>query len=189
MIKFKKDFIRKSKKGKKTLMDVVIYCIKYYIQNTTLPDKIFNGEYPDAEKFQFVVKVFEDILPRNKRMERYHDDLFNHLLEHNIKDDEVLHWYIKEYLDFYIPREATCKIHNPLYHKFDYPHCAPFDYISDMFFQRCRNSIAFANRTGGKTRNVAILNHLDMAFKADCEVASAGAIKDQATKVYRYFLE
>ena len=56
-----------------------------------------------------------------------------------------------------------------------------------MFFYCVRNSIAFANRTGGKTNNVAILNHLDMAFKDDCEIASAGSTLDQADRVYRYF--
>lgn len=34
---------------------------------------------------------------------------------------------------------------------------------------------------------VAILNHLDMFFKPGCEVASAGAVLDQANKCYKYF--
>jgi hypothetical protein len=37
------------------------------------------------------------------------------------------------------------------------------------------------------TINTAILNFLDMLFKHPCEVASAGAVLDQANKCYRYF--
>lgn len=37
------------------------------------------------------------------------------------------------------------------------------------------------------TYSVAILNHLDAFFKHGCEVASAGAVLDQAAKCYRYF--
>lgn len=37
------------------------------------------------------------------------------------------------------------------------------------------------------TFGVAILNHLDMTFKPGCEIASAGAVLDQANKCYRYF--
>jgi len=39
------------------------------------------------------------------------------------------------------------------------------------------------------TYAVALLNHLDMVFKPGCEICSAGAIKDQAEKCYRYFRE
>jgi hypothetical protein len=66
-------------------------------------------------------------------------------------------------------------------------HRAPFDFVADLFYERVKNAIAFANRTGGKTLSVAILNLLDMLFKPECEVASAGAVLDQANKCYRYF--
>lgn len=104
-----------------------------------------------------------------------------------IWDEEVLHWYVREFLGYRIPRTPVCALHNPDREKFDFPHCAPFDFVRDMFYERVRDAIVFANRTGGKTTNVAVLNHLDMAFKRECEVASAGAVLDQASKVYRYF--
>lgn len=66
-------------------------------------------------------------------------------------------------------------------------HTAPFFFVADLFFERVKNAIGFANRNGGKTLNVAILNHLDSTFKKACEVASAGAVLDQANKCYRYF--
>lgn len=68
-------------------------------------------------------------------------------------------------------------------------HKAPFQFVSDLFYERVKNALAFANRNGGKTWDVAILNHLDMVLKGECEVASAGATLDQANKCYRYFQE
>lgn len=66
-------------------------------------------------------------------------------------------------------------------------HRAPFHFIADLFYERIKNALGFANRTGGKTYAVAVLNHLDMTFKPGCEIASAGAVLDQASKCYRYF--
>lgn len=66
-------------------------------------------------------------------------------------------------------------------------HRAPFDFLADLFYERVKNALAFANRTGGKTFATALLNHIDMLFKRQCEVASAGATLDQANKCYRYF--
>jgi len=126
-------------------------------------------------------------LDLKKRQDKAHPRLLKCLQKNGIKDKDILWWYIKEFLGFTVPRECTCQLHNPEFNSLDFPHKAPFDYVADMFFENVRNSIAFANRTGGKTTNVAILNHLDMLFKNGCEVASAGAIKDQANKVYRYF--
>lgn len=68
-------------------------------------------------------------------------------------------------------------------------HRAPFFFLADLFFERVKNALGFANRAGGKTFCVAILNHLDMTFKSGCEIASAGASLDQASKCYRYFTE
>jgi len=92
------------------------------------------------------------------------------------KHKEVLHFYIRAFLGYNIPRKKVCP-----------DHCAPFTFVADMFFEKVRNSIAFANRTGGKTLNIALLNQCDMTFKEGCEIASAGSTKDQAAKMYQYF--
>lgn len=68
-------------------------------------------------------------------------------------------------------------------------HRSPFEFVSDVFFERVKNALAFASRSAGKTYSVAIMNHLDMLFKPGCEIASAGAVRDQADKCYRYFSE
>ena len=163
---------------------------QYLIGNDTLDDDYFDPQdSEEGERFNLFVQLLRDGMPLEERRIRGHPLFFNTLTKHGIHTPDILHWYIMEFLGFNIPRVPVCRLHNPQYEKQDYPHCAPFDYISDMFFELVRNSIAFANRTGGKTRNVSILNHLDMTFKSGCEVASAGAILEQANKVYAYFLE
>ncbi len=125
---------------------------------------------------EVVNETIEEFLSREDQAE-YYDALFNSFIENGIRYPDILHFYIRLFLGIYIPRKNFCRDHK-----------APFTFICDMFFEEVRNSIAFANRIGGKTTNMAILNHLDMAFKPGCEIASAGAIKEQAQKCYTYFV-
>ena len=166
-----------------------VNAICHYIQHQMLDDEIFvNGDkVSDKLKFRYFTNVLNSNFKLAHRRRNAHPILFEALEKYGIENDEILWWYIWEFLGYKIPREPTCKLHNPDYNTFDFPHCAPFNYVSDMFFERVRSSIAFANRTGGKTLDVAVLNHLDMKFKAGCEIASAGSTLDQADKVYRYF--
>jgi len=171
---------------------VLVQIIEHYIRKQTIPDNLF--EKPEVlghvARFEFTTEKLErGFTPKQRHKLGINKRLFGCLLKHGIGDEHVLHWYIRYYLGKSIPKIPTCELHNPEVSQFDYPHCAPFDYVKDMFFERERTTIAFANRTGGKTTNVAILNHLDMAFKKDCEVASAGSIIKQADKVYKYFME
>lgn len=122
-----------------------------------------------------------EFMQREDNMDFY-QLLLDSLIEQNgPHNDEVLHFYIAAFLGFNIPRRRFCRTHE------DFSGISPFKFVSDMFFERTRNAIAFANRTGGKTLNIAILNHLDMLFKPGCEIASAGATRDQADKMYDYF--
>ncbi len=90
--------------------------------------------------------------------------------------DDELHEFIEIALQITIPRKVV-----------EPGHSSPFLFVADLFFDRVKNAIAFANRNGGKTANVAVLNILDMLFKPGCEVGSAGATKKQAKKCYEYF--
>ena len=94
------------------------------------------------------------------------------------QDDDELHEFIRIALKVSIPR----KVIEP-------GHRAPFEFMADMFFERVANALVFANRHGGKTFDIAILNLLDLIFKPGCEIASAGAVKDQAKKCYSYMKE
>jgi len=97
---------------------------------------------------------------------------------HPIQTDEDLDRFIQAAYGVSLPNES----HTP-------GHRTPFEFVADLFFERVKNALAFANRSGGKTFATAILNHLDMVFKPGCEITSAGAVKDQAEKCYRYFRE
>jgi hypothetical protein len=95
---------------------------------------------------------------------------------HPPRDNDQLHQFIALAFRINIPRKAIDKNHR-----------APFDFVADLFFERVKNAVGFANRSGGKTFNVAALNLLDMIFKPGCEVASAGAVREQAGRQYNYF--
>jgi len=104
--------------------------------------------------------------------------VLRHYMSNGIQDDDELHAFISEGLGYTIPREPFCK---------DEGHCAPFDFIADLFFERVETAIGFANRTGGKTLNVSIVNFCNSIFKPGCTSTSCGAIKRQADKAYDYF--
>lgn len=108
--------------------------------------------------------------------EEYYQGIKDSFMSVGINHPDILHFYIRAFLGFYIPRRRICS-----------DHVAPFSFISDMFFEQVRNSIAFANRNGGKTLDIAILNHLDMAFKSHCEICSAGSTIAQSSRMYKYF--
>jgi hypothetical protein len=132
-----------------------------------------------------VIRVWEKFkLEYREEAAKLRLELFDIMVEVKPQNDEVLHWYIWEWLGFKIPRVKICDDHGP-----NCGSVAPFDYVSDMFFDRAEDVIVFANRTGGKTLNTAVLNQLDMAFKQDCEIASAGSTLDQADRMYSYFVK
>ena len=81
--------------------------------------------------------------------------VLRHYMSNGIQDDDELHAFISEGLGYTIPRERFCK---------DEGHCAPFDFIADLFFERVETAIGFANRTGGKTLNVSIVNFCNSIF-------------------------
>lgn len=94
---------------------------------------------------------------------------------YNSKDDDMLYNFIRNIFGFIIPRNQVCP-----------NHCAPFDFVSDSFYDRQSKTLSIANRNGGKTQDFGILNALDAVCKPTCEIASVGAIEDQAKKAYKY---
>lgn len=63
------------------------------------------------------------------------------------------------------------------------------DFLYDAFFEEVQDCIVLGNRKGGKTLVFAALLLLEALFKPGIELAHLGAIKDQATRCYRYFLK
>lgn len=107
--------------------------------------------------------------------ERTRRFLFRHFKARSLQTLDELQFYIEEYLGFKVPSQAVCPGHDP-----------PLQLISDLFFEKVSLALGFANRTGGKTTNVAILNHLDMEFKPGVDICVAAATRDQAEKSYTY---
>lgn len=93
-------------------------------------------------------------------------------------DEEQLHRFIQTIFGYRIPRNKVCP-----------DHCAPFDFVADSFFDKVSKFLVIANRNGGKTQNFGILNAADALCKPTCEIASVGAIEDQARKCYKYTVD
>lgn len=66
-------------------------------------------------------------------------------------------------------------------------HDAPFDFVYAAFMCLYDIIVALANRSGGKTMDMAVLTVLDSFGNDGCESANFGAIKKQALKCYKYF--
>ena len=102
--------------------------------------------------------------------------VFDYYLSNGITTDDELHAIIRIFLGYNVARVSQCD-----------NHVAPFSFIADQYFERHNDVIGFANRTGGKTLNVAILNVIEAIFKGNLEILSAGAVQEQAKRGYTYF--
>ena len=116
-------------------------------------------------------KVPEDRLRHRKKIFDYYMSIGGPKTEDDLK------FIIKEFFGFVLPEKV-----------FTEGHTSPFQMVSELFFEKITSAIALANRTGGKTRDVSLLNFLDMAFKG-VEVGLAAATLDQSNKGYRYLCE
>ncbi len=94
------------------------------------------------------------------------------------QDKHKLHLWIQATTGYHIPRVAICS-----------NHCAPFDFVSDALFGSFRQAIAYANRSGGKTQNVALIEAIETYRHAGLEAANVGAIQQQADRCYGYIKE
>lgn len=94
------------------------------------------------------------------------------------QDRDELHVWVHEVLKADIPRAAVCP-----------DHCAPFDFLADVYFEDVLAAIAMANRGGAKTFMAAILHVLNSKFKPGVESASVGAIEAQARRAYQHVLK
>lgn len=87
--------------------------------------------------------------------------------------DDELHEFIKQKYKIHIPRNAVTPGHD-----------APFDFVSDAFFQRETSQFVIANREGSKTFSVAIVHALMARFYPGYEGLTAGAIEIQSKRCY-----
>lgn len=88
----------------------------------------------------------------------------------------ALHAWFKAITGHDIPRTAVCP-----------HHCAPFDFVSDLFFHEVIDALVLANRGGGKTEDMASLHLANGRFKDGFETSHIGAIDIQAHRCYAYY--
>jgi len=101
------------------------------------------------------------------------------LLHNKPHTPEQLHQYIKSFMGLHLARNKVCPHHS-----------APFDFVSNMFFEAGEDNCAvLASRDSGKTRLLSVLTALNIKFKAHCECAIVGAILTQANKGFSYLRE
>lgn len=91
------------------------------------------------------------------------------------QNDDELHKLIKDRWGIHVPRVAVDT---------DRGHCAPFDMIADVYFERITAGLAVGGRESGKTFNVAIIHALNARFKPGYEGISAGAVAEQSKRAY-----
>ena len=101
-----------------------------------------------------------------------------HLLKVAIEeqDRDKLWVWIKEFLGISIPRVAITQGHS-----------APFDFVADYLFGKITFAVVLANRSGGKTFIFGILATILSFLNDSTEIATVGAIQQQALKSYEYF--
>jgi hypothetical protein len=73
---------------------------------------------------------------------------------------------------FKIPRAKVCPEHTP-----------PAQFIVDAFLDRHLNCVVWANRSGGKTFDGALLTWLDSVFKGGCETKILGGSGEQSQRM------
>lgn len=94
------------------------------------------------------------------------------------KNKDALHAWIKATTGYHVPRCRIC--HN---------HCAPFDFVADAIFREFSMALARANRSGGKTQDVAIIESIQTYHIPNLEAVNVGAIQAQADRCYGYIKE
>jgi hypothetical protein len=91
--------------------------------------------------------------------------------------DEELHNWVLTNLKVDIPRVSVCDGHQ-----------APFEFFSDVYFERVSSALVMASRGGSKTFLVAVLHIINSLYHANCESCSIGAIEAQALRCYHHVM-
>jgi hypothetical protein len=88
---------------------------------------------------------------------------------------EALLDFIEVFWGIHIPRARVCPEHTP-----------PAEYVVTAFFEEVLDCICWANRSGGKTFNGALVTWLDSLFKANCETKILGGSGEQSLRMYEH---
>ncbi|MGN6505594.1 MAG: hypothetical protein ACTHM6_08530 [Tepidisphaeraceae bacterium] len=90
---------------------------------------------------------------------------------------DELHAWILRYTGLRIPRQPICAHHQ-----------APFDYVTQAYFEPAKDQIVWAPRGGGKTSLAAVVTLLDLLHKPNCSVRILGGSLEQSLRMWDYLL-
>jgi len=90
-------------------------------------------------------------------------------------DPEELLDFIDIFWDIRVPRAKVCPEHTP-----------PAEYVVASFFEEILDCVCWANRSGGKTLNGALVTWLDSVFKGNCETKILGGSGEQSLRMYEH---
>ena len=108
-------------------------------------------------------------------IERAHAELEKRLDEYGPQTPDELHAWILSELGVDIPRTSVCEDHD-----------APFDFLSDLYFEKVDAVLLLANRSGSKTFLVAVLHWINSKWKPGCESCTFGATEAQSRRAYAH---
>jgi hypothetical protein len=101
--------------------------------------------------------------------------LVEHYRKQGFKDQDELLEFIDSFWGLKVPRAKVCPDHTP-----------PAEYVTAAFFEEVQDCICWANRSGGKTFNGAMVTWLDSVFKAGCETKILGGSGEQSLRMYEH---
>jgi len=102
-------------------------------------------------------------------------ELVEHYRAASFKDREELLDFVEAFWGLRIPRAQVCLHHTP-----------PADYMVAAFFEEVLDCVCWANRSGGKTLNGALVTWLDSVFKMGCDTKILGGSADQSLRMYEH---
>jgi hypothetical protein len=98
---------------------------------------------------------------------------------HKPETDDELDIFMKTECELAIPRKGVCQ-----------GHCAPFDFLADVYFERGnQDKLGVGNRGSGKTQIMGALHAVNARTKPKYTACTVGAVEAQAMRAYGFFKE
>jgi hypothetical protein len=117
------------------------------------------------------------VLPEPSRLAAPREvaQLVDYYLACGFENPEELLDFVEVFWGVRIPKARVCLEHTP-----------PAEYIAAAFFEEVLDCVCWANRSGGKTFNGALVTWLDSVFKEGCETKILGGSGEQSLRMYEH---
>lgn len=117
----------------------------------------------------------ETLTPRTGLDAREIMRLVEHYRLQGFKDPDELLDFVEAFWGIRVPRAQVCPEHTP-----------PAEYLAAAYFEQIQDCVCWANRSGGKTLNGALVTWLDAVFKKGCETKILGGSGEQSLRMYEH---